>query len=69
MMAWKARLFKDREVLELIMLETNPIRMKALGRKVRNFDKDTWEVYRYSIVKRGNFLKFSQNPKTIYKCP
>lgn len=63
MMAWKARLFKDREVLELIMLETNPIRIKALGRKVRNFDKDTWEEYRYSIVERGNLLKFAQNPQ------
>lgn len=63
MMAWKARLFKDQEILEKIMLETNPVRMKALGRKVRNFNKETWEEYRYSIVERGNLLKFMQHPK------
>lgn len=62
MMAWKARLFKDRKTLELIMAETNPTKIKALGRKVRNFDQEQWEQYRYSIVKRGNLLKFQQNP-------
>lgn len=61
MMAWKARLFKDRETLELIMMEDNPTHLKHLGRRVKNFNDIEWKKYRYAIVKRGNLLKFSQN--------
>jgi hypothetical protein len=67
MMSWKARLFKDRKTLELIMLETNPTRLKHLGRCVKNFDNVKWMKYRFSIVKKGNFLKFSQNKNLAHK--
>jgi ribA/ribD-fused uncharacterized protein len=62
MMAWKAKLFNDKRALSLIMHETNPARIKMLGRTVRNFDQKKWEKYRYCIVRRGNLLKFQQNP-------
>ncbi|SHF05931.1 conserved hypothetical protein, ribA/ribD-fused [Chryseobacterium takakiae] len=32
-----------------------------MGRKVKKFDLDIWNEHKYEIVKKGNFLKFSQN--------
>lgn len=61
MMAEKARLFHDGEMLAEIMKAKHPKEMKALGRAVRNFDKEMWERSCYDIVKRGNLEKFSQN--------
>ncbi len=63
MMAEKARLFGDGEMLTKIMESVNPKEMKAYGRKVRGFEKDVWEDACYGIVKRGNVAKFSQNPE------
>ena len=37
MMAKKAELFEDNEILEEIMETTDPKKIKALGRKVKNF--------------------------------
>ncbi|NOV00593.1 NADAR family protein [Paenibacillus planticolens] len=63
MMAEKARLFGDNEMLDVILKANHPKEMKSYGRAVRNFDKDTWDNECYDIVKRGSFAKFSQNPK------
>lgn len=62
MMAEKARMFGDQEMLACIMGTSYPKEMKAYGRAVAGFDKDTWEKECYEIVKRGNKAKFSQNP-------
>ncbi|MNJ44257.1 hypothetical protein D3C77_393010 [compost metagenome] len=61
MMAEKARLFGDEEMLEAIMKSKHPKEMKAFGRAVRFFDQDAWEAKCYDIVKAGNLAKFSQN--------
>lgn len=63
MMAGKAKLFNDHEILEQILKAETPNQAKSLGRKVKNFDPDIWNEHRYEIVKKGNFLKFSQNEK------
>ncbi len=63
MMAEKARMFRDDEMLEKIMAAAFPIEMKAYGRAVQGFDKDQWDAACYEIVKRGNLAKFSQNPE------
>lgn len=62
MMAHKALLFNDIESVELIAENTNPKEVKALGRKVKNFDEQKWNQAKYEIVRQGNLLKFSQNP-------
>ena len=41
MMAEKARMFHDQEMLSLILEAKQPKAMKAYGRSVRNFDKGT----------------------------
>ena len=62
MMACKARLFRDKRALNKIMKETKPGLIKRLGRTVTGFKEDEWSKVRFSIVVRGNYLKFSQNP-------
>jgi ribA/ribD-fused uncharacterized protein len=61
MMAKKAALFNDKEVLEKIIQAKSPAEAKKLGREVRNYDDKLWLANRYQIVKEGNYHKFSQN--------
>ena len=61
MMAEKARLFEDEKVEKAIMETSDPKQMKALGRKVKDFDAKVWDKVKYSIVLNGNYCKFSQN--------
>lgn len=63
MMAGKARLFNDDEILEKVLSSETPNEAKSLGRKVKNFDPKLWDEHKYEIVKKANLLKFSQNPK------
>ena len=62
MMAGKARLFGDAEMLEKIMASSDPRTIKKLGRQVRGFDQAIWETYKYALVMQGNVCKFAQNP-------
>ena len=62
MMASKARLFGDEEVYQEIMAATSPSDYKKLGRKVRGFIPEPWDVKKYDIVVEGNKAKFGQNP-------
>lgn len=61
MMASKARLFGDEEVLQEIMESYHPHDYKKLGRKVRGFVPEPWDGKKYDIVVAGNKAKFSQN--------
>ena len=61
MMAEKARLFGDEENLQKIIEAKTPQTMKALGRKVKGYNAETWDAHKFEIVVRGNIAKFSQN--------
>ncbi|QZK91666.1 NADAR family protein [Flavobacterium sp. CHNK8] len=61
MMAKKAELFNDNEVLEKIIQANSPAEAKKLGREVRNYDDTLWLASRYEIAKQGNLHKFHQN--------
>lgn len=65
MMAMKATLFEDTEMLEAIMASTYPQEQKALGRKVKNFDQNKWEAICKDIVFIANMNKFRQNPNLL----
>jgi len=60
-MVEKARLFKDKQIEEQIRQSSDPKEMKALGKKVKNFNQTIWDKVKYSIVLNGNYYKFSQN--------
>ena len=63
MMAQKARLFGDDQILERILSSNDPAQMKKLGRQIRRFDAQLWDRVKYSIVLNGNWKKFSQSPE------
>ena len=65
MMAQKAILFDDLEILQMIMRADNPGKYKELGRKIRRFDRKIWDKHKYDIVVSGNTAKFSQNPELL----
>lgn len=61
MMAEKARLFNDPEMLQQIIKTTKPGTAKSLGRKVKNFEVPVWKAKAFDIVVEGNVHKFSQH--------
>ena len=62
MMAMKAKLFKDESHYDLIMQEkAKPAKCKSYGRKVRNFDENTWKKHRETIIYKGNHAKYTQS--------
>ena len=65
MMARKAELFGDLDMLNQILMTKSPAQAKKLGRKVKNFDPKKWDEEKFTIVKNGNLLKFKQNPALL----
>lgn len=61
MMAQKANVFGDEEVMNQILAETDQMTIKRLGRLVKNYDDSVWTERRFQIVVEGNLAKFSQN--------
>ncbi len=62
MMAEKARLFNDEEMLAKILASATPAAAKKMGRQVRNFDGDVWASRMTSIVAKGSYFKFKEHP-------
>lgn len=50
-------------MLKKILAEKEPAKIKALGRKVKNYNDGVWDEFRYQIMVDGLYLKFSQNPQ------
>lgn len=65
MMAEKARVFSDSRTRERILKEENPSKQKQYGRRVTNYNDDTWATVRVEIVLRGTLEKYRQNPALL----
>jgi ribA/ribD-fused uncharacterized protein len=65
MMASKAIIFNDIDTFNLICAERDPAKCKQLGRKVKNFNDETWQKFAKQIVFLGNFYKFTQDVNSI----
>lgn len=61
MMAMKAKHFNDERVRLAIMNTDLPFIHKALGRKVANFDVESWNKVCRGVVYKVNYEKFTQN--------
>ncbi|WP_230374220.1 NADAR family protein [Pontivivens ytuae] len=61
MMYGKAHLFGDGKIAGEILKTDDPGRQKALGRKVRGFDEETWSAERVRIVAEVSLAKYEQN--------
>ena len=60
-MFMKAIVFGDDDIAKQILEDGNPKKVKALGRKVQNYDEQVWNDKRYQIMLKANVAKFSQN--------
>lgn len=60
-MYMKAIVFGDEEIAKQILEDGDPKKVKALGRKVQNYDEQVWNDKRYQIMLKANVAKFSQN--------
>jgi ribA/ribD-fused uncharacterized protein len=61
----KALTFKDYIIADKILKTPNPKENKKLGRKVKNFNNDTWMEIAPKIMYEVNYCKFTQNPKLL----
>ena len=61
MMAGKALTFQDLDTCRQIMAESDPKKIKALGRKVTPFDGGVWDQVKHTLIVNGNYAKFTQN--------
>ena len=57
----KAMLFNDFEIAEQILNETDVRKIKALGRKVKDFDNELWDKHKEDFMYNACHAKFSQN--------
>ena len=59
----KQELFDPNNVIlaQSIMQSNNPTKIKAFGRKVRNFNESHWKTVRSDIMYDALILKFNQN--------
>lgn len=56
--------YRDQNIslIEKYMInETDPKRLKQLGRRIKGFDNTVWDRYKFKIVVNGNYLQFSQD--------
>ena len=65
MMMAKADLFGDKMALKRMTQTPDPKQVKALGRKVQNFNDEIWDKAKIHIVIAGSILKFHQNPAIL----
>ena len=61
--AMKAKEFGDDEIYQKILKTPSGKAVKALGKKVKNFIKESWDDKRLEIMMRGVKAKFVQHPE------
>lgn len=61
----KAILFNDASVAAEILETKDPRQQRALGRKVSDFDEETWIRNRSLIVEDGSYWKFKRDPSVL----
>ena len=61
LMSSKADFFGDRELVHKIAHEDNPVIIKKLGSRVRNYDRMAWQNEIERVLHEGLLAKFSQN--------
>ena len=59
--AMKAILFEDIDTYNEIMNCDTPLKIKFIGKKIKNIDNEIWDQYKFDYLSNGNYLKFSQN--------
>ena len=60
-MWYKARLFGNNDIAELISKEVDPQKCKKFGREIRNYNEEKWKLVREESMFYVNKLKYEQN--------
>jgi ribA/ribD-fused uncharacterized protein len=58
----KAKKFGDGFIADKILKTPSPKAVKALGKKVKDFDKDAWDKVKDGVMRTGVKAKFMQHP-------
>ncbi|MDH6125262.1 NADAR family protein [Kitasatospora sp. GP82] len=61
MMAGKARLFGEEQMIPRILSARTPAEAKKLGRLIKGFNEERWAAERFELVIQGNVAKFGQD--------
>ncbi|MCH5193680.1 MAG: NADAR family protein [Oscillospiraceae bacterium] len=61
MMYKKAEVFDDNDAAEKILNTDDPVKIKSLGRSVKNYNDIVWNGVRQVVVYEGLYAKFSQD--------
>jgi ribA/ribD-fused uncharacterized protein len=69
LMYHKCKMFDpdNAQMLQQILHEKSPAKIKALGRKVKNYNEHSWDQSRYQVMINGLKLKFGQNQSIANK--
>lgn len=59
----KAKFFKDEEVANSILRAITPREAKAYGRKIKNYDDESWNVKRDTVMLIALSAKFDSVPQ------
>ena len=65
LMWYKALMFHDTVTASNILKENDPVRIKQLGRSVKDYIDSRWASVRYEVVKVALFAKFTQNAELL----
>ena len=57
----------NSQLLQEILQESIPKKVKSLGRQVKNFNENIWNENKYEIMKNALILKFTQNRELLEK--
>ena len=58
----KAKCFKDDTTADRILKTDDPVQAKLLGKRISNFQMETWRDIQNTYMAKGLSTKFSQNP-------
>lgn len=61
LMYCKALYFADLQVAKLVLREPDPVVCKRLGRSVRPFNAEKWDIAVWNIALKGMHAKYTQN--------
>ncbi|MEM6770688.1 MAG: NADAR family protein, partial [Bacteroidota bacterium] len=63
MMYHKAMTMQDHASAEAVLANSDPRAVKAIGRKVKNYDDKLWAARKFAVVVEGNVRKFGASRK------
>ena len=57
-MMYKKALLFDPNYSNIILHENNPLKIKKMGRLIKNFNQEIWDNNKFEIIYKANYFKF-----------